>query len=810
MLSPMLSFAARRVLAGPRVGAQNRFFNTRPAAFTAAQPRPHRDHSRKAQRRLLWRVDQQKKSTPKEVKQQKQPARREDPGEGIATPEELRVKELSPAVRRARVRPIALLPRSHMLYIASGPAMSVEDLERPAKSIFFESEYLKKKVLEKRITQKGDGALKTPDTPFWRIKRRKKRQIEWGESDAVDKPTKELRRDQREKKARWESKVAPEKCIAQTDNDLRQQADAGKKLIQTLRARALEFEKTGINPDYLDSMEKALDYYPGMEKAERRRAMMENRETFTSLMEKGMASVENFNLLIRAAGLQQNIEQALTIHDQMLSHGYETNTDTFVGLIMAADANAPLARQLYLKMRENLISPDTKVYSTLIKSHVSANDVTSGFALLRKMEDEGVPANVVTYTILINGLVESGKLRKAWEQFHSMRTWKNIKPDEVLFTVMIKACAQAEEAEKAINMYDDMRTEKLYPTDVTYTELIHAMSTRQDFALKAFDFKRHMEAEGMPISPIAYDHLLRACATLGDIPRARRVVSGMQKAHIPITPQMYHHLIRMFSAAMRLPKATDFERVAHLQYAWHVLNDAKKRGVPITTALMNEVLKVYIAGGYAKYAVEMLKQYTVFQCAPDVATYGSLLEMFHELKDFGRYFAIWDLMKHNHTPVEAMYHTALSMAMMSKSANKTCVVLDEMYDAAIFPSPDLASRLAKVARHVLEIHRIVGKFIELHKEKTTGEAKRTQALLQAHVDERNLILAQEGKTTHTPTPEQEVRKKYFDSLKRKGAFRQVKLPWAEYNQLKRRGGDLYSYKRDKPKPMAPLAPAHGT
>merc|ERR1712112_649526 len=97
------------------------------------------------------------------------------------------------------------------------------------------------------------------------------------------------------------------------------------------------------------------------------------------------------------------------------------------------------------------------------------------------------------------------------------------------------------------------------------------MSTRADFALKAFDFKRRMEAEGMSLSP-AYDHLLKACCVLGDIPRARKVVAEMQHERIPLTPHTYHHLIGMFASAMQLPKATDFERVAHLQYAWNILS----------------------------------------------------------------------------------------------------------------------------------------------------------------------------------------------------------------------------------------------
>lgn len=61
-------------------------------------------------------------------------------------------------------------------------------------------------------------------------------------------------------------------------------------------------------------------------------------------------------------------------------------------------------------MRSRLITPTLRVYGALIDAHVKSGDITGGFALLRKMEDEGFKADVVIYSILINGLVRSFKI----------------------------------------------------------------------------------------------------------------------------------------------------------------------------------------------------------------------------------------------------------------------------------------------------------------------------------------------------------------------------------------------------------------
>merc|ERR1740121_3518947 len=173
------------------------------------------------------------------------------------------------------------------------------------------------------------------------------------------------------------------------------------------------------------------------------------------------------------------MEEALRTHDAMKLHGYDPDDETFVSLLVGAAVakDSALARRLFLKMREQLISATPRVYATLIKAHVRAGEIASGFDLLRKMEDEQLQPDVVVHTILIDGLVSAGELEKAWEQFHSIRTWKLIEPDEVLFTVMIKACAQASEPERALNILDDLRTSGLYPTDFTYGATIHALTT---------------------------------------------------------------------------------------------------------------------------------------------------------------------------------------------------------------------------------------------------------------------------------------------------------------------------------------------
>ncbi|CAJ1340960.1 unnamed protein product [Effrenium voratum] len=741
-------------------------------------------------------------------------------------------------VKSLHSRPVAVLPRTPQFFVRFGPPMSAEDLTHDAPSVLVESRRLIDDVLERREKLQPAPDHVAPDTPFWRVpaKLRNKKPPKWqskseedGAEDTRPKDTAEAMEQLRgivslpPKPAGRAEPLSPAKATSKllaasteaasdmpsassrepAEQDVRGMPE--QSLIASLRQKAKDFARTGVDPEIVDSMAEALKHHPGTERAARVREMQACAKDFESLVREGKASVANCNQLIRAQALQGRMEDAMSTHDTMKIHGFEPDSETFVSLLSGAAqlGDAELARKLFLKMREQLISATPKVYATLIQAHVRAGDTDSGYSLLRKMEDERVQPDVVVHTILINGLVGEGMIQRAWEEFHSIRTWKLIQPDEVLFTVMIKACAIMFEAERALNLLDDLRTCGLYPTDITYGELIHAMSTTPDHARKAFDFYRQMQAEDLPVTSFVFDKLLHACKQLGDAKRARSIVQEMHEHGVALDADMYCHLVGLFAQAMRRPHTSANEKLQHLRYAWNIVAEARQACADEIdwTSMLNEVLRVYVAGGFAEFALDMLPQYAVFGVQPDGETWELLLRMLSEdLKDVGRFFLLWSTIPKEPKLPDELYLLALEMALRSRSSQQTCAVLEEMYGAAVFPSPDLAERLAKAGRHVIQIHQLMGKFIALNRDLRVATAKRETALLQTHMDERDAYRAAEGLTVRSPTPEQDFRDKHFTRLHKLGVFRRPWLPFGEYLVSKQKGGEAYAKRRDKPRP----------
>lgn len=228
---------------------------------------------------------------------------------------------------------------------------------------------------------------------------------------------------------------------------------------------------------------------------------------------------------------------------------------------------------------------------------------------------------------------------------------------------------------------------------------------------------------------------------------------------------MYCHLVGLFATCMQRPQTSEHEKLQHLRHAWQVCSEARQARSDLDwSKLLDAVLEVYVAGGFAEFAVEMLPHYSAFGVEPTVDTWHCLLRMFGDRQDVGRFFVLWDAVPEHIEKSEQLYHLALEMALQSRSAQQTCVILEQMLKVSVFPSPQLAERLAKAGRNVIQSLGVLGRlgpaasqgftsssgsrspggrdlsgavrFIALNKEAKISEAKRETVRCSGHARSR--------------------------------------------------------------------------
>ncbi|GAW83709.1 hypothetical protein, conserved [Plasmodium gonderi] len=594
-----------------------------------------------------------------------------------------------------------------------------------------------------------------------------------------------------------------------------------KNVFRKIRENYEIFKKEKLSPHIIEGCEKYINYYYGIEKEEKVKEMRKYAElNFYDIIKDENFDIDNYNMFIKSKILFNKEEEAFQYFNLLKKYDFKINVETYNSLMYTCivQKNAKLGRLIYLQMIKDFISPNKNTYCILIKAHILDNDIKSAFHLYRKMIKEEIEVDLPIYSTLIDGLLKHKYYQRAESFFNYIINYKNVTPDEILYTIMIKKCAYNAEAEKCLNYYDTMISSNMRITDITLIEIINCLSKRNDYFHKVFHFYNIYLANDMKLNHRLMLYMIIACSTSGNIKRLKEILKTMNRHKIKITQEMCAYIIRAFANNCQKEGITLSEKHNNIKYAWAVVSEvnnlnwiSKSKSVD-TTKMLNSIVLLYINCDYYDYAISMLKYYTHFKCCPDGYTFRMLYKMlFFQLHDYGKVLCLYDHMI-NHTDIKADEYTfnlVLSAAIKTKSSKNTLFVLRHMYSAKIYPTQKAIKELFHVGRHITEIQVLINSMINQQKKVIYEENLKDNQLIQLNIDEYELNLFKEGKTFKTKSTLDQVRNQFFNRKQRIEKEKRMSknkkssdwLPYGQYLQHKRKGGESYAKRVDRPKPL---------
>ncbi|SBS91100.1 pentatricopeptide repeat protein, putative [Plasmodium malariae] len=576
-------------------------------------------------------------------------------------------------------------------------------------------------------------------------------------------------------------------------------------------------------------------------------------------------TIDHFNMLIKSKIIFNKEEEAFNYFNLLKKYDFKINVDTYNSLMYTSvvQKNAKLSRLIYLQMIKDLFIPNKNTYCILMKAHILDGDIRSAFHLYRKMVKEEIEVDLPIYSTLVDGLIKHKLYKRAEQFFNYIVTYKNVVPDEILYSILIKKCSYCREAEKCLNYYDAMLTNNLRITDITLIEIINCLSKREDYFHKVFHFYNIYLANDMKINHRLMLYMIVACSNSGNIKRLKEILKTMNKHKIKITNEMYYYIIRAFANNCRGKNITLSEKNNNIKYAWRVIYDLVRRtevghhgsgsinggrsnnriGVntmkgnmdqqlddeykemnekniihttskysSVSTKMLNSIVMLYINSEYYEYSINMLKYYTYFNCMPDHYTFKMLYRMlFFHLRDYGKVICLYNYMTSN-TDIKADEYTfnlVLNAAIKTKSSKNTLFILRHMFAAKVYPTPRMVKKLFYVARHITEIQLLINSMISQQKKDVYEENVKENQLIQLHIDEYELNLFKQGKTFKTKSELDQVRDQFFKRKQRIEKDKRMSknkkssdwLPYGQYLQHKKKGGETYARKVDRPRPL---------
>ncbi|KAL6339488.1 hypothetical protein AAG906_033027 [Vitis piasezkii] len=185
---------------------------------------------------------------------------------------------------------------------------------------------------------------------------------------------------------------------------------------------------------------------------------------------------------------------------------------------------------------------DTHVCTSLVLANCRRDDLGEAFRVFEKMsKEESCRPNSVTYSILIHGLCEAGRLEEAFQLKQEM-VEKGCQPSTRTYTVLIKAKCDIGMTDKAMNMLDEMATKACVPNVHTYTILIDRLCREGKIEVANGVFRKMLK-HGLCPGIITFNALINGYCKEGWVVSAFQLLSVMEKGNCKPNIRTYNELM---------------------------------------------------------------------------------------------------------------------------------------------------------------------------------------------------------------------------------------------------------------------------
>ncbi|CAH2054662.1 unnamed protein product [Thlaspi arvense] len=228
--------------------------------------------------------------------------------------------------------------------------------------------------------------------------------------------------------------------------------------------------------------------------------------------------------------------------------------------------------------------------------------------------EETCAPNSVSYSILIHGLCEVGRLEEAFGLKDQMPE-KGCQPSTRTYTVLIKALCDKGSIEKAFNLLDEMIARGCKPNVHTYTVLIDGLC-REGKIEEANGICRRMVKDGIFPSVVTYNALINGYCKDGRIVPAFELLAVMEKRACKPNVRTFNELMEGLC------------RVGKPFKAVHLLKRMVDNGLSPTVVSYNVLIDGICREGHMNVAYKLLSSMDSFDLEPDCLTFTAIINAF--------------------------------------------------------------------------------------------------------------------------------------------------------------------------------------
>lgn len=258
---------------------------------------------------------------------------------------------------------------------------------------------------------------------------------------------------------------------------------------------------------------------------------------------------------------------------------------------------------------------DSHIGTSLLLGFCRGLNIRDALKVFDVMSREGTcPPNSVSYSILIHGLCEVGRLEEAFGLKDQMGE-KGCQPSTRTYTVLIKALCDRGLIDKAFNLLDEMTARGCKPNVHTYTVLIDGLC-RDGKIQEANGVCRKMVKDGIFPSVITYNALINGYCKDGLVVLAFEILTVMEKRACKPNVRTFNELMEGLC------------RVGKPYKAVHLLKRMFDNGLSPDIVSYNVLIDGLCREGHMNVAHKLLSSMNLVDLEPDCLTFTAIINAF--------------------------------------------------------------------------------------------------------------------------------------------------------------------------------------
>ncbi|KAF3777798.1 Pentatricopeptide repeat-containing protein [Nymphaea thermarum] len=362
------------------------------------------------------------------------------------------------------------------------------------------------------------------------------------------------------------------------------QAFGQRKMVAELELMLEEMEQSGISIDeqsvpviiqmYIDlgQLDRAQEFLEGYQRVrglssvnhaavldayaekglwkEAEAVFLDRRES-----EKKMETME-CNVMIKAYGIANMHDQALSMFQSMRSHGAWPDECTYNSLIqMLSDGeSADVAGDFLTRMQESGFRPSRETFCAVIARYARDSRAAEAVDVYRQMIRAGVDPNEIVYGSLINAFAEAGNVEDALHYFHVMEE-SGLKTNQVVYTSLIKAYSKIGSWREAQELYEKMLNLDDGPDIIASNSMIRLYS-ELGMVHEAKSIFDKLRAEGS-VDGVSFTTMMHLYKNMGMVDVAVEVAQELRQSDLLADSASYNAVMSIFSTSGQLKECAE-------------------------------------------------------------------------------------------------------------------------------------------------------------------------------------------------------------------------------------------------------------